>query len=260
MAIGQMIRRRREQLGMTQDQVSQRAGISKPYLSNIETDRVKNPPSGQVLRRLETAMRFEACELTRAADLARTPAPVRHEHEMLKAQVDRYRSALKELWAARATGQSQCAEDLMDQIDAYGDIRPSGCGVVVPLINTVSAGYPQDFIDLDYYKSIADEYVRCPDLYDTSAFAIRVVGDSMTPDFRQGDIVVLSPEAPPADGTDCFVRSENGRTTFKRIYRDDAASIRLQPLNSSYPAQVHPAQSITGLWPAAAKFQRLLAP
>ena len=44
MALGQIIRERREQMKLTLDEVSNRIGFSKPYLSTIETSKVKNPP------------------------------------------------------------------------------------------------------------------------------------------------------------------------------------------------------------------------
>ena len=44
----------------------------------------------------------------------------------------------------------------------------------------------------DYPVGIADDYVRCPDLHDANAFAVRVVGDSMEPRFHEGDIVIFS--------------------------------------------------------------------
>ena len=45
-------------------------------------------------------------------------------------------------------------------------------GRLVPVINKVAAGYPVDFNDLDYPVGIADDYVRCPDIYDPNAFAL----------------------------------------------------------------------------------------
>ena len=258
MSIGQMIRRRREQLHMTQDQVAEQAGISKPYLSNIETGKTKNPPTTGVLQRLEPVLQFEDSELTRAADLARTPVPVRQKHEMLEAQLNKYRSVLKELLAAQQGRGAANIEELIERIDTDGNVLPFGAGALVPVINNVAAGYPHHFTDLDYPPSVADEYVRCPDLHDPQAFAARVVGDSMEPDFREGDIVVFSPNTSPVNGADCFVRFDDGETTFKRMYQDNPVSVRLQPLNSAYPAQVHSTDRITGLWPAVARFQRLM--
>jgi len=84
-----------------------------------------------------------------------------------------------------------------------------------------------------------------------------VSGDSMEPDYRQGDIVVFSPNAQVRNGDDCFVRFASGETTFKRFYQDSPETIRLQPLNNKYPAEVFPCDDITGLWPALYKQQKL---
>ena len=69
----------------------------------------------------------------------------------------------------------------------------------VPVINKVSAGYPKDFTDMSYPPRVADDYVGCPDVQDREAFAARVHGDSMTPKYREGDIVIFSPAAVPKD-------------------------------------------------------------
>jgi len=80
----------------------------------------------------------------------------------------------------------------------------------------------------------------------------------MEPSYREGDIVVFSPNTPVRSGDDCFVRFEgDGETTFKRFYEDDERIIRLQPLNSQYASRTHSRESITGLWPAVFRIQRL---
>ncbi len=59
MSLGQIIRKKREQLNLTLDEVSSRIGFSKPYLSTIETGKVKNPPSDELLVKLEKMLEFE---------------------------------------------------------------------------------------------------------------------------------------------------------------------------------------------------------
>jgi phage repressor protein C with HTH and peptisase S24 domain len=131
----------------------------------------------------------------------------------------------------------------------------------VPVINKVSAGYPRDFTDMSYPKGIADEYVGCPDVRDSDAFAARVHGDSMTPKYREGDIVIFSPAAVPKDGDDCFVRFDDGHTTFKRVFFETAEGgasvIRLQPRNEKYRPQVVPREQVDGLYKAMFKYQRV---
>lgn len=265
MSLGTMIRQRRNQMKLTQEQVAKQAGISKPYLSNIETGKSKNPPTDGVLQALEKALRFETGQLLKLAHLARTPPDVRQEHELLEAQVQRLRSVLKQLLPKRPPGKRPGQPSTGAATDAIAaklfrdsNIRGISAGVTVPVINKVSAGYPHHFTDLDYPTSIADEYIRCPDLHDPQAFAARVVGDSMEPKYRESDIVIFSPATTAQSGDDCFVRfADDSSTTFKRIYQDDEQSIRLQPLNSMYPSEVYGREEINGLWPAVFRIERL---
>src|SRR4029077_9143264 len=76
-AIGPKLRRQRRRLGLTLDELAGRTGISKPYLSLIETGRVPNPPSDEKLRRLEQTLGFTPGELITQAHLHRTPRDVR---------------------------------------------------------------------------------------------------------------------------------------------------------------------------------------
>ena len=94
MSLGQLIRERRLSTGLTQGQVAAKVGISKPYLSTVETGRAKNPPTDRVLRSLETALGFTKGQLTRLAHLARTPVDVRLEHEQLEADIQKLRRLL----------------------------------------------------------------------------------------------------------------------------------------------------------------------
>src|SRR5215213_4456799 len=76
-ALGPKLRRQRRRLGLTLDELAGRTGISKPYLSLIETGRVPNPPSDEKLRRLEQSLGFPSGELLTQAHLHRTPQDVR---------------------------------------------------------------------------------------------------------------------------------------------------------------------------------------
>ena len=108
---------------------------------------------------------------------------------------------------------------------------------------------------------MADEYVSCPGVQDPDAFAARVHGDSMTPKYSQGDIVIFSPAAAPKDGDDCFVRFADGHTTFKRVFFETGEGkkevLRLQPRNEKYRPQVVPAEEVTGLYKAVYRYQRV---
>jgi phage repressor protein C with HTH and peptisase S24 domain len=254
MSFGQVIRRRREEKDLTQDHVSSRVGISKPYLSNIENDKVKNPPSDRVLTKLERVLAFALGELKNLAHQIRTPLDVRQAHERQQAEVERLRQLVRKLMDQNKShrlprGARAATENISELVSA---------GRLVPVINRVSAGYPHEFTDLDYPASFADEYVRCPDVHDPQAFACRVSGDSMAPKYVEGDIVIFAPNLEARPGDECLARfARDNSTTFKRYRPGKGGNIRLEPLNSKYPAETYDPEAITGLWPAVMRIQKL---
>jgi phage repressor protein C with HTH and peptisase S24 domain len=284
-ALGPKLRRQRRRLGLTLDELAGRTGISKPYLSLIETGRVPNPPSDGKLRRLEQTLGFTPGELVTQAHLQRTPRDVRAVLSQLLRDSNGERSdeatkrrsdegegnVLSPPFVASSLRRSVAAT--IDLDDAYlsgvlHDLVEKSAGNVehvttnsVPVINRVSAGYPKDFSDLNYPRGVADEYIGCPDVHDKDAFAARVHGDSMSPKYREGDIVIFSPAAGTKNGDDCFVRFDDGHTTFKRVFfeTDDAgrAVLRLQPRNEKYKPQSVPSESVSGLYKAMFKYQRV---
>ena len=111
--------------------------------------------------------------------------------------------------------------------------------------------------DLDYPARVADEYVAAPNVNDPQAFAARVVGDSMEPDYHEGDTVIFSPAAKVVSGCDCFVRMDPSHdTTFKRIFFENG-DIRLQPLNPRFGPEIVKRERVAGLYRAVMKIQSL---
>ena len=258
MSLGQIIRKKREQLNLTLDEVSNRIGFSKPYLSTIETGKVKNPPSDELLTRLEKILEFEPGLLLHIAHVEGLPADVRQEYESAEAESQKWRQVIKNLIDKKANASR------LSKLLAESDLNieqarlPLAAGRLVPVINKVSAGYPSDFNDLDYPVGIADDYIRCPDMHDPNAFAVRVVGDSMEPKFREGDIVIFSPAAEVHNGDDCFVRfAMPHETTFKRVFFESDNKIRLQPRNEKYSPTIVDGKRINGLYRAVVKHEKL---
>ncbi len=263
--VGSIIRERRRALGLSLAELAAAVDCSKGYLSGVETGRLGNPPSRAVLERLERALEIAANELIRRAQWQRTPAEVRAEVAQLAARSRSMAALLDGADHARGNG----GKDL-DALYRSGQLRRwldehatnieklAGVGFQVPLINKVAAGYPSEFTDLDYPARVADEYVAVPDVFDAQAFAARVVGRSMDPDYREGDVIVFSPAKAPSEGDDCFARLlPDHHTTFKRVFFEADGRVRLQPLNPAFAPQVVEPDAIAGLYPAVYRLQRL---
>ena len=60
------------------------------------------------------------------------------------------------------------------------------------------------------------EYVSTNIETPPSAFALRIRGDSMEPEFRSGDIVIINPLVAPLPGDFVVASDESGEATFKR--------------------------------------------
>jgi phage repressor protein C with HTH and peptisase S24 domain len=258
MSLGQIIRKRRHELNITLDEVSAKTGFSKPYLSTIETGKVKNPPSDNLLRKLEDALNFSAGTLRHIANLDRMPADVRQQFEAYEAENERWRKLVHSLVDKKSSKNE--IDELLSKSDLQVDsgtttVKP---GRLIPVINRVAAGYPVDFDDLQYPAGFADDYIRCPDIDDPQAFAARVIGDSMEPKFTEGDIVIFSPAAEVRSGDDSFIRlSMPLETTFKRVFFEPQDKVRLQPRNENYAPLIVEGSRINGLYRAVIKHERL---
>lgn len=253
-------------MGMTLEKLATLAECTKGYLSQIENDRRDHPPSEPLLARLECALMLTPGSLVELARWTSAPGSIRTTVSDLQRKsraVDALAARLRERGVDELHKSGEL-ESLIGRISGHvgaGGKRsasvsaPIPLPVQVPVINSVQAGYPSEFTDLGYPARVADSYVSAPDVMDPDAFAARVVGDSMSPTYREGDIVVFSPERDTKPGSDCFVRFErDGETTFKRVYFETGSGgeelIRLQPLNSAYPPQEVGREEVAGLYTA----------
>jgi transcriptional regulator with XRE-family HTH domain len=261
-AFGAILRKRREDKGLSLEGLAKLTGISKPYLANIETARTPGPPTEGKLRVLEVALGFKEGQLQAAADWLRTPASVR---ALVGKRTPRRADGAIDLDAVVAREKTKTTPPPPPPL--AGD-AVSGPIRLAPVINKVAAGAAAEHGDLDYPAGVADAYVPVPMQMGEStapaeekaawksAFAARVAGDSMTPEFLPGDVVIVAPmEA--RDGEDCLVRlgpDENFATTLKRVYfipdhSGQALAVRLVPRNAAHAERVVPLSDVTGIYP-----------
>jgi len=107
----------------------------------------------------------------------------------------------------------------------------------VPIISWVQAGGWTDIVD-QFLPGDAEEFVRVFRPVSDNTFALRIVGDSMFPEFMPGDIIVVDPSIPPETGRYVVAKIENGNNdngeaTFKQFIRD-GNDVYLKPLNEKY--------------------------
>lgn len=108
----------------------------------------------------------------------------------------------------------------------------------IPVISYVQAGLMSEACD-PYAAGDGGEWLLTDSHLSPSTFALKIKGDSMLPDFREGDTVIIDPAVEPMPGD--FVVAKNGENeaTFKK-YRPRSITangenvFELVPLNEDY--------------------------
>ena len=105
----------------------------------------------------------------------------------------------------------------------------------VPLIGMAQAGAGGFFDDAGFPAGAGWEEIAFPDVQDENVYALEISGDSMLPLFREGDIVIVSPNASVRRGDRVVVKTMEGEILAKELKRQTAKTIELQSLNPDHP-------------------------
>lgn len=102
--------------------------------------------------------------------------------------------------------------------------------VRIPVLGSIPAGIPLSAIeDIEDWEELSPDMLRGEKEY----FALAVKGDSMSPEYRSGDVLILQRQDSCETGDDCAVMVNGDDATFKRVRRTEKG-ITLQPLNPAY--------------------------
>jgi hypothetical protein len=84
------------------------------------------------------------------------------------------------------------------------------------------------------------EFVQCEDIHKLfpDSFALHVDGDSMSPRINDGDIVILSPSVPAAQGQIGIARVANQIGVTCKLIRTTQKDAHLIPINERYETKV----------------------
>lgn len=102
----------------------------------------------------------------------------------------------------------------------------------VPLISFVQAGAWCEAID-NYQPGGGERMIAVTVPVGRHTFALRVSGDSMEPEFVEGEIIIIEPDLEPSH-KDYVIAKNGGDATFKQLIKDGADWF-LRPLNERYP-------------------------
>jgi phage repressor protein C with HTH and peptisase S24 domain len=124
--------------------------------------------------------------------------------------------------------------DILSDLDSY-DLSPipppSG---LIPVISMASANGDGPCWEDAYPVGHGMQMIHRPhDVIDPKAFGVKVDGDSMSPKYEDGDIVVVCPQKQVTSGMPVVVKLADGRVMIKRIrYVNDY--VLLESINSNY--------------------------
>ena len=193
MTLGDIIKSYRKTNELSMDDFARASGLSKTYISMLEKN--INPKNGnEIVPTIETIGK-----------------------------------AAKGMFMSFDELFNMLGDDTKVKVDATGSDKVTKKSIQIPVLGNVAAGIPitaiEDVID---YEEISEEMARSGEI-----FALKIKGDSMEPEIKNGDVVIVRSQE-DANSGDIVIALVNGDdATCKRLVKY-ANGIRLMPVNPMY--------------------------
>jgi len=106
----------------------------------------------------------------------------------------------------------------------------------IPVIGCAQAGANGFFTDAGYPQGEGWDSIDLPGFTpkDDSIYALEVSGDSMEPLYRDGDILVVSPQSGIRKGDRVIVKTKNDQVMVKELTRKTTSKIELKSFNPDH--------------------------
>ncbi len=145
--------------------------------------------------------------------------------------------------------------DKLEALANYFEIRKSNLvednakwnssanSAIVFVYGTIPAGVPMECIeDIIDTEEIPIDMLKGGKQY----FGLQIRGNSMSPEYREGDIIILEKVEDCESGDECVVMVNGNEGTFKKVIKNESGII-LQPLNPEYQPMVYTNEQIDQL-------------
>lgn len=195
MEIYKIIKSRREQIGMTQEELAKKLGYkSRSSINKIEIGENDIPQS-------KIALFAKALDTTPAYLMGWDEAKPTTTKQKLKA-------------------------------------------IRVPVLGRIPAGTPIDAIEdiLDWEELDPRQFNPSHDY-----FGLMVRGDSMYPEYLEGDILIVQQENDADSGKDVVAYVNGNEATLKRLYKYESGNIELRALNPQYESKTYTPDDINNI-------------
>ncbi|MGM9661703.1 MAG: XRE family transcriptional regulator [Oscillospiraceae bacterium] len=216
MSLGERIRQRREELGMTRLELAQQLGVSRSAVGNYEIG--ISSPKEEVLLKLFQVLQTEPNYLFQDSFFAPS-APLPEERRLM----ERYRSLSR---AGRETAHTVLGA-LCAMQEALQEPReePTEEARVIPLYTSpAAAGYASPVMGEDF-----EPLAVTPEVPAAAEFAVRIRGDSMEPLIPDGSVVYVNHDR--VSNGDVGIFCVDGEMYCKQYYRDPLGMVYLFSLN-----------------------------
>lgn len=132
--------------------------------------------------------------------------------------------------------------DLVENSDNKTNNITSNSAVVF-VYGTIPAGIPMECIeDIIDTEEISADMLKGGKQF----FGLKIKGNSMEPEYLDGDTIILEKTEDCESGQDCVVMVNGNDGTFKRVFKNENGII-LQPLNPDYSPMVYSNEQVQTL-------------
>lgn len=107
----------------------------------------------------------------------------------------------------------------------------------IPVLGFAQAGSEGFFDDAGFPVGGGWDTVNFPDNGDENAYALEISGDSMLPVFREGDVIIVSPNADVRRGDRVVAKTRDGEVMVKQLQRKTASLVELLSFNPEFPVR-----------------------
>ena len=143
-----------------------------------------------------------------------------------------------------AKAMNMSIEELLSKINGNQEFTiNSSSSAVVFVYGTIPAGIPMECIeDIIDTEEISADMLRGNKQY----FGLKIKGNSMYPEYLDGDTIILEKTDDCESGDECCVMVNGSDGTFKKVIKNENGII-LQPLNSEYQPMFYTNEQIKSL-------------
>ena len=204
--IGQIIRNKRLEKNFSVSEFAELIEVSHPYISNIENNKLKTPPSNETLMKIADVLSMseeERSNLLELAALERTPDIIKQKLEKL-------------IHAAKRGAAIEAMPNQVDMIKmpVYSGVRAGANGVICY----------GEIVGYEYFPQMKNA---------ENKFNIKVYGNSMEPMIPDKATVTINIQQDLDNGQIGVFVINGDEGIVKKFYREDKF-IRLVSLNSEY--------------------------